>query len=351
MPAIRDAISKLHLKTRKAKDQAFDSKGSLLNGNHKSKHNGDKAIRGGLESDVKGKIAQLETPPSESDEGSRDRTSGKKDLNDFEASDDPPELRERYGRLPLVQSREEQQETWTRLSSISPEMADQDVTFRARLHTLRRMSPKLVFLVFREQHTTIQGVLQAEEGRISEHMVRWAEHIRSGSILLVTGKVQRPVKEVTGASVHNAEILIDKLHVVEERADPVPFSVYEAESTVSEAHDISDRTRLAHRVLDLRTPTSQAIFRIRAGVCHLFRDYLELNGFIEIHTPKIQAGATEGGASVFKLEYFGRPAFLAQSPQLAKQMCIAADFGRVYEIGPVFRAGRFPNHLRSDSPC
>ena len=250
-----------------------------------------------------------------------------------------------------MQSREEQQETWTPLSSISTEMVDQNVTFRARLHTLRRMSPKLVFLIFREQLTTIQGVLQAEEGRISKHMVRWAELIHFGSIVLVTGKVQRPVKEVTGASVHSAEILIDKLHVVSERADPVPFSVYEAESTVSEAHDISDRTRLAHRVLDLRTSTSQAIFRIQAGVCNLFRTFLELNGFIEIHTPTLQSGATEGGASVFKLEYFGRPAFLAQSPQLAKQMCIAADFGRVYEVGPVFRAGRLPNHLRADSPC
>src|SRR5271170_4767419 len=78
MPAIRDAISKLHLKVRKAKDRGSDSKSSLSNGNHKSDHNGDKAIRSGLENDVKGKIAQLETPPSENDKGSRDRTSSKK---------------------------------------------------------------------------------------------------------------------------------------------------------------------------------------------------------------------------------------------------------------------------------
>ncbi len=59
---------------------------------------------------------------------------------------------------------------------------------------------------------------------------------------------------------------------------------------------------------------------------------------MEIHTPKLQGGASESGSSVFMLDYFGRPAFLAQSPQLYKQMCIAADFKRVYEIGPVFRA-------------
>jgi lysyl-tRNA synthetase class II len=342
MPGLREAFSKLHVKVRKAKDQVYRSEDSLTNGVHKAKNSGLKATRGGLERDVKAKIAGAETPSSESEESARDSKSGRKDLEDFEVADEPGELRERYGRLPLVQSREEQQEKWTPLPSISPEMVDQNVTFRARLHTLRRMSPRLVFLVFREQLTTIQGVLQAEEGRISEHMVRWTEHIRSGSLLLVTGKVQRPVQAVRGTSVHEAEILIDRLHVVSARTDPVPFSVYAAEVAVPEAHEISDRTRFAHRVLDLRTPTSQSIFRIQSGVCHLFRGFLDSNGFIEIHTPKLQGGATEGGASVFKIGYFGRPAFLAQSPQLAKQMCIAADFGRVYEIGPVFRAGKFP---------
>jgi aspartyl/asparaginyl-tRNA synthetase len=68
-------------------------------------------------------------------------------------------------------------------------------------------------------------------------------------------------------------------------------------------------------------------------VCHLFRDYLDQHHFTEIQTAKLQGTATEGGASVFKVEYFGRPAYLAQSPQLAKQMAVIADMGRVYEIG------------------
>ena len=69
----------------------------------------------------------------------------------------------------------------------------------------------------------------------------------------------------------------------------------------------------------------------------LFREILLSQGFIEIHTPKLIAGASEGGASVFSLDYKGTPACLAQSPQLYKQMCICADFDRVFEIGPVFR--------------
>lgn len=69
----------------------------------------------------------------------------------------------------------------------------------------------------------------------------------------------------------------------------------------------------------------------------MFREILSERGFIEIHTPKLISGASEGGAAVFHTSYFGRPACLAQSPQLYKQMAIAADFGRVFEIGPVFR--------------
>lgn len=91
---------------------------------------------------------------------------------------------------------------------------------------------------------------------------------------------------------------------------------------------LPQRVRLNNRVVDLRTASSQSIFRIQSGVCNIFRTYLDAHGFIEIHTPKLQGGATESGASVFEVNYFGRPAFLAQSPQLAKQMCIAADFER-----------------------
>lgn len=102
-----------------------------------------------------------------------------------------------------------------------------------------------------------------------------------------------------------------------------------------------------NRIVDLRTGPAQSIFRIQSGICNLFRSYLDTKGFIEIHTPKLQGGATESGASVFELNYFGRPAFLAQSPQLAKQMAIISDFERVYEVGPVFRAedSNTPRHL------
>ena len=93
-------------------------------------------------------------------------------------------------------------------------------------------------------------------------------------------------------------------------------------------------TRLDARSFDLRTRSNQAIFRITSAVGQLFREFLDSQGFIEIHTPKLQGAATESGASVFSVDYFKRKAFLAQSPQLAKQMCIAGDMERVYEVGP-----------------
>ena len=97
-------------------------------------------------------------------------------------------------------------------------------------------------------------------------------------------------------------------------------------------------TRLDNRVFDLRVPTTQAIFKLQSGVAHLFREYLDSKNFIEIHSPKLIGGASEGGSNVFKFKYFNQDACLAQSPQLYKQMCIISDFKRVYEIGPIFRA-------------
>ena len=102
-----------------------------------------------------------------------------------------------------------------------------------------------------------------------------------------------------------------------------------------------------NRVLDLRVSANQAIFRLQSGVGQLFREFLYKNNFIEIHTPKLIAGSSEGGANVFKFKYFDIDACLAQSPQLYKQMAVIGDFERVFEIGPVFRAenANTPRHL------
>ncbi|KAI9372001.1 hypothetical protein BJX61DRAFT_476298 [Aspergillus egyptiacus] len=265
--------------------------------------------------------------------------------------EETPEMRARYGDLPLLQSASRKREQRLNFGTISSSMVGQQVLFTARLHIIRRMSAKLVFLVFRQQLTTFQGVLHEEPGVKSVAMIQWAEHLKTGCIVRVRGTIKAPDVPVLGCTIHDVELAIDELHLVVRREDPVPFSVYEAEIRTAEEDlvegrrsHISDRTRLTNRLLDLRTPTSQSIFRIQSAVCNLFRTALDERNFIEIHTPKLQGGATESGASVFEVNYFGRSAFLAQSPQLAKQMAIAADFGRVYEIGAVFRAENSNTH-------
>ncbi len=96
--------------------------------------------------------------------------------------------------------------------------------------------------------------------------------------------------------------------------------------------------RIDWRYLDLRRPDRRLIFEVQTTVEHAMREYWREQGFIEIHTPKTMGSASESGAELFKLDYFERTAYLAQSPQFYKQMAMAGGFGKVFEIGPVFRA-------------
>lgn len=99
-------------------------------------------------------------------------------------------------------------------------------------------------------------------------------------------------------------------------------------------------TRLDWRYVDLRDPKKQLIFNIQTTAEHAMRNFWVQNGFTEIHSPKLIEGASESGAELFKLDYFGQEASLAQSPQFYKQMAMAAGFNNVFEIGPVFRANK-----------
>ncbi|EAT88027.2 hypothetical protein SNOG_04267 [Parastagonospora nodorum SN15] len=267
-----------------------------------------------------------------------------------------PEQKAKYGSFhPNAYAGEWKHEPRMKIEEFSAKDVGKEVVFRARIHHLRKMSSKFVFFMFRQQLATIQGVLM-EHADISKYMLYWAEHLDAETVVLVKGILQEPKAkqgEVLGATIHDVEVSVHAMHVEAAVTENLPFNVNEAEvskaevdaelakSEHKEGHSrvrISDRTRLTNRVIDLRTTASQGIFRIQSGICSLFRAQLDSEGFIEIHTPKLQGGATESGASVFKIDYFGRGAFLAQSPQLAKQMAISADFGKVYEIGAVFRA-------------
>ncbi|KAH8079405.1 aspartyl-tRNA synthetase, cytoplasmic [Cristinia sonorae] len=278
-------------------------------------------------------------------------------------------LGDRYGDLPLNMSQSRHKNPLDTLDSIADKQPGDRVRFRARIHHVRplgecpprhpthsadthptpRTGAKIVFIILRQQITTVQAILTEEEGKISANMVRWAEGLNRETIVLVEGLVQTPPEdqaEVKSTSIHKYEINVEKIYVVSAPTSSLPFQVDDISKPVSMDvdHHVGDKTRFNNRVLDLRSPASQAIFRIHAAVCHLFREALIERKFIEIQSSKFQESGTESGAAVFKVDYFRRPAFLAQSPQLAKQMCIAADMERVFEIGPVFRAENSNTH-------
>ena len=111
-----------------------------------------------------------------------------------------------------------------------------------------------------------------------------------------------------------------------------------AEPEVPIAPDSALDKRIDWRYLDLRRPDRRLIFQVQSTAEHAMREFWRGEDFIELHTPKFMGSASESGAELFKVEYFEREAYLAQSPQFYKQMAMAAGFGRVFEVGPVFRA-------------
>ncbi|CAH0021882.1 unnamed protein product [Clonostachys rhizophaga] len=206
-----------------------------------------------------------------------------------------------------------------------------EVDFRARIHTQRQLSKALDFLLLRDQTHSIQGVLSRE----NMDMVKWVQKLNPESLVQVHGVLKEPPEPIRSATHSGVEVDIDSIYLVNAAAS-APFSNYKPPESL--------RNRMASRILDLRHPSNQVLFRVRSLVTRVFRETMENKGFVEINTPKLQPAATESGAAVFKVNYFGRNAFLAQSPQLAKQMCVSADFRRVFEVGPVFRAENSNTH-------
>ncbi|KAF1346663.1 aspartyl-tRNA synthetase-like protein [Delphinella strobiligena] len=301
------------------------------------------------------KLAQKEAHKKEAEERAEADRRRQAEAEARAAVDETEDMKSKYGVLPInnYSPAHAPNEKRIHLTALTEADVGQWVTFRARIHNIRKISSRLVFIELRQRTSTIQGVIHEHAG-ISLHMIYWAEHLHLESVVRVRGAVQQPKSkqgEIIGASIHNLEISIHELHVEGAPTQPLPFSIGEAEVTRLEVeesnnsrHRVSDRARLSNRVLDLRTTASQSIFRVQSTISTMFREFLLNQNFIEIHTPKLQGGATESGASVFKIDYFGRPAFLAQSPQLAKQMSISADFNRVFEIGAVFRAENSNTH-------
>lgn len=195
------------------------------------------------------------------------------------------------------------------------------VTIKGWLHKKRLMGG-LTFINVRDRAGLIQVLVE------DKTEVEKLRGLQIGTVLSVTGSVFEDERAPGGAELHEP-----KLEVIVPVTDEPPIEIDKAISHKSENLD----TLFEYRVLNVRNLQEQKIFKIRASLVRYIREYLQEREFIEIDTPKLLAEPTEGGAEVFKLDYFGKTATLAQSPQFYKQVMVGA-FERVFEIGHSYRA-------------
>lgn len=245
---------------------------------------------------------------------------------------------------------------YTELKSLNDEHIDKEVTVSVRIHNSRGQSAKLAFLMLREQGKTIQAVLAANDDSVSRQMIKWAMSINANSYVEVSGVVKQPNPPVASATISGLELHVTKIYLISSASEVLPMQVKDAERPPPAAAEegsvdaegapiVTLKTRLDNRVIDLQTECNQAIFTISSGVEKLFSEYMWNSGSRKFNTPKLLGAATEGGSGVFEVSnYFGKSAYLSQSPQLHKQMLIAADCKSVFEIGPVFRAENSNTH-------
>ena len=226
-------------------------------------------------------------------------------------------------------------------STVSP---GSHVWVRARAQTIRKQGGKLTFLVLRSDLATVQAVAAA-----TPEMAKFAGALPKESVVDVYGLVTVPPEPLRGCTQSNVEIAVERIYCLS-RAEALPLQLEDLSRTEAElaadpkAIRVQLETRLNNRIVDLRTRANQGIMRLQSAVCTLFREFLLEKDYVEIHTPKLLATASEGGSTVFQLKYFDRFAYLAQSPQFYKQMALMADLPGVFEIGPVFRSENSLTH-------
>ncbi|MDI6098045.1 aspartate--tRNA(Asn) ligase [Actinoplanes sp. NEAU-A12] len=199
------------------------------------------------------------------------------------------------------------------------EKPGEKVTIAGWVHR-RRLLKSVAFLIVRDAAGLSQVVVT--DPRTREQLEQLPEESVVEVTAVVTANEQAP---------HGVELTAPVIHELSRAAVPLPFELHRP------ALGAGLPAQLDHAALSLRHPTRALNLRIAAAAAKGFREALEAQRFVEIQTPKIVESATESGANVFKLDYFGRPGYLAQSPQFYKQLMVGV-FERVFEVGPVFRA-------------
>jgi aspartyl-tRNA synthetase len=208
-------------------------------------------------------------------------------------------------------------------NEISPSSDGEKVEVAGWVHDRRKLGG-LVFLIIRDRAGLIQVTLPKKF--IPPKVFELTRNLSRESVISVTGKVQKEEKAPNGY-----EIIPDKIEILSRAATPLPLDP-------TGKVDANLDTRLDSRVMDLRRSEINAIFKIRAVALSKAREFLGSSGFVEITTPSIISTSSEGGTELFPVSYFEEEAFLAQSPQLYKQMMMGTGLDRVFEMAKYFRA-------------
>ncbi|POS84890.1 aspartate-tRNA ligase [Erysiphe pulchra] len=254
------------------------------------------------------------------------------------------------------------------LRDLTKDHVGSTLKLRAWIQNARMQGAKMAFLELREEGSwTVQGVVSANsEGTVSKQMVKWIGGLKLESFVQIEAEVKEPLEPVKSCKVSEIELHLVKLYLVAPAPEMLGLGLAVANRPVGrldeedsaeanlESMSLNDAiplaslaTHLNNPAMHKRAPVSQAIADIRIAVEDLFCEYLRERRFKRFHPPSLIGAASEGGANVFRLPYFEKEAFLAQSPQFYKQFEIAGGRKRVFCVSPVFRAenSNTPRHM------
>jgi len=198
-----------------------------------------------------------------------------------------------------------------------------EVLLKGWVQELRNLN-KIKFIILRDRTGDMQTI--AIKNKTDDKPFNLIDDITKESVIELKGTVKKNKESRWGI-----EILVKDIQIISKSDVPLPVDNSDKSQTQIDK-------RIDHRFLDTRNIKTQAIFKVRGKIAKIVTNFLDENGFTNINTPKITTIGVESGADLFKVDYFGNPVYLSQSPQVYKQMFVAGGFERVYEIAPVFRA-------------
>lgn len=204
------------------------------------------------------------------------------------------------------------------------EYLEQEITIEGFVDNIRILQ-YVDFLIIRDTTGKVQVTI--EKNTSNEFLTKIVSTITPESTVKITGILHKNDK----VKLNNMELIPTNITITSKRLEELPLNYKDSKSAAID-------TRLNYRFLDLRSEKNILLFKVQTCMINAMREFVIKNNFTEIHTPKIISTASESGSEVFEVNYFGRKAYLAQSPQFYKQMAMCAGFEKVFEIAPAFRA-------------